>query len=90
MLYDVVPTATTHVSDSAAASSGVVTDASGIGWTGNVTPNQPVAITFQVTVNEGVFIANTAIVTDAYGTPFNLVAWANARHLYLPRVLRNY
>ena len=88
VLFDAIPAHTTYVPASVHATSGVATDTGGIGWTGTVPPSEPVAITFQVTVNEGVFIRNTAVVTDVRGAPTTLVAWVNARRVYLPVVLR--
>ena len=90
VLFDAIPAATTYVPSSAWASSGVVTDTDGISWTGTVTPDQVVTITFQVTVDEATFIENTAIVTDRYGTVLNLVTWVNPRRIYLPLILRSF
>jgi uncharacterized repeat protein (TIGR01451 family) len=88
VLFDAIPAHTTYVPSSVHATSGVATDVGGIRWTGTVPPNEPVTVTFQVTVNEGVSIKNTAVVTDVRGTPTTLVAWVNARRVYLPVVLR--
>lgn len=88
VLFDAIPARTVYVLDSVHATSGVATDTGGIGWIGTVTPSEPITITFRVTVNEEVFIENTAVVTDRYGTPTILTAWVNARHVYLPIVLR--
>jgi hypothetical protein len=87
VLFDAIPARTTYVPASVHATSGVATDVGGIRWIGIVPPSEPVTITFQVTVNEGVFIRNTAVVTDLHGTPTTLVAWVNARRVYLPVVL---
>jgi uncharacterized repeat protein (TIGR01451 family) len=88
VLFDAIPAHTTYVPTSVHATSGAATDVGGIGWTGTVPSGGRVTITFQVTVNEGVFIENTAVVTDLHGTPTVLVAWVNARHVHLPLVLR--
>lgn len=88
VLSDAIPTHTTYVPTSVHATSGVATDTGGIAWTGTVLPSGYVTITFQVTVDAGVFIQNTAVVTDLHGTSTVLVAWVNARHVYLPVVLR--
>jgi uncharacterized repeat protein (TIGR01451 family) len=88
VLFDAIPAHTTYVPASVHATSGVATDTGGIHWTGTVPLSEPVAITFQVTVNEGVSIRNTAVVTDVRGAPTTLVAWVNARRVYLPVVLR--
>jgi uncharacterized repeat protein (TIGR01451 family) len=87
-LFDAIPLSTTYVPGSAQASSGVVTYTDGIGWTGSIAPGAPVTITFRVTVDQGVLITNTAIVTDTYGITTPLTAWVNAKHVYLPVVLR--
>jgi uncharacterized repeat protein (TIGR01451 family) len=87
-LSDAIPVQTTYVPASAHATSGMVTDGDGIGWTGTVPAGGSVTITFQVTVNAGVFIENAAVVTDWQGTQTVLMAWANAQQLYLPVVLR--
>ena len=86
LFFDALPARTTYVSGSAQATSGVLTDTDGIRWTGTLTPNQAVTITYRVTVTEKTFIENTAIVTDQYGTVTTLTAWVNARRLYLPVV----
>jgi uncharacterized repeat protein (TIGR01451 family) len=88
-LFDAVPLSTTFVPGSIWASSGVVTDAGGIRWTGSVTPGAPVTVTFRVTVNEEVLIANTAVVTDTYGAATLMTAWVNAERIYLPLVRRD-
>jgi uncharacterized repeat protein (TIGR01451 family) len=88
LLFDAIPTHTTYISGSAQATSGVLTDTDGIRWTGTLTPQQAVTITYCVTVTEKTFIENTAIVTDQYGTVTTLTAWVNARRMYLPLVLR--
>jgi uncharacterized repeat protein (TIGR01451 family) len=87
-LYDAIPAETTYVPASAHATSGVVTDLDGIGWTGTVPSGANVTITFQVMVNVDVFIENTAVVTDSQGTPTVLLAYVNARTVYLPVLLR--
>jgi uncharacterized repeat protein (TIGR01451 family) len=90
VLFDPIPLHTTYVSGSAQATCGVVTDTGGIGWIGTVTPEQAVTITFQVTVNEAVAIANTAVITGGYGPPTVLTALVNARRAYLPILLRGF
>ena len=90
VLFDAIPGPTTYVSGRAQATSGMVTDTGGIGWTGTVSPNLAVTITFQVTADEAVGIVNTAVLTDVYGTVLDLVAWVNAQHLYVPLVLRSF
>jgi hypothetical protein len=90
VLFDPIPTATIYISETAQATSGVVTDTDGIGWTGTVTSNHAVTITFQVTVNEPVAIVNTTAITDAYGSSTVLTALVNARSAYLPIVLRGF
>jgi uncharacterized repeat protein (TIGR01451 family) len=88
VLFDAIPAYTTYVPGSVDATSGVATDAGGIGWTGTVSPREPVTVTFRVTVGEEVPIENTALVTDSYGMRIVLKAWVNARQVYLPVVLR--
>jgi uncharacterized repeat protein (TIGR01451 family) len=88
VLFDAIPAHTTYVPGSVDATSGVATDAGAIGWTGTVSPREPVTVTFRVTVDEDVPIENTALVTDSYGTRTVLKAWVNARQVYLPAVLR--
>lgn len=89
-LWDAIPAATTLVPASADATSGSVTEAGGIRWQGNVASGAVVTITFQVTVNQGILIENTAVVTDAYNTVLNLIAWVNGDHVYLPLVMWGY
>jgi uncharacterized repeat protein (TIGR01451 family) len=86
-LVDGVPSQTSYVSGSAQAGSGVLTTGSTIRWSGTVSPQRSVTLTFAVTLNEDAFVENTALVTDAYGTGTALTAWVNARHLYLPFLL---
>jgi uncharacterized repeat protein (TIGR01451 family) len=88
VLFDAIPAHTTYVPGSVHATSGVATDADGIGWTGAVTARGAVTVTFRVTVEEEVPIENTAVITDPLGTRTILKAWANARLMYLPLVLR--
>jgi uncharacterized repeat protein (TIGR01451 family) len=88
VLLDAIPAHTTYVPNSVHATSGVVTDTGGIGWTGAVTPGVRVTISFRVTVNEAVFIENTAVITDRYGVATVMMAWVNARRVYLPLLLR--
>jgi len=90
VLFDALPSGTTYVPGSVHATSGVATDAGGIGWTGAILPDGFVTVTFRVTVGEGGFITNTAVVTDQYGTPAFLTAFVNAKYVYLPLVLRQY
>ncbi len=85
---DPIPAHTTYVPHSARATSGTVTDADGVGWTGEVATGGAVTVTFQVTVTEGVNIQNTAVVTDPYGTIHELTAQVNAARIYLPLLLR--
>jgi len=87
-LFDPIPASTTYVPGSAQATSGVLTDTGGIAWTGTVAAQTAVIITFQVTVSQDVLIANTAVVTDTYGTTTSLTAWVNAEYTYLPMVSR--
>ena len=87
-LFDAIPISTTYVPGSAQATSGLLNDMGGISWTGTVTAQTDVAVTFQVTVNWDGLIVNTAVVTDTYGDTVLLTAWANARRVYLPLVLR--
>ncbi len=87
-LFDAIPLSTTYVAGSAQASSGLVADSGGIGWTGNVPSGGAVTVTFQVTVNAAAVIKNTAVVTDVYGATYSLSAWLNARRIYLPLVLK--
>jgi len=87
-LFDAIPAHTTYVPGSVLATSGVATDAGGIGWTGVVTSGESVTVAFQVTVNEAAFIENTAVITDRYGITTTLRALANAKRVYLPVVLR--
>ncbi len=87
-LTDAIPANTTYIPNSASASSGTLSDANGISWSGTVVPSQPVTISFQVAVTQPVFIRNAAIVTDTYGTTKTLEAWVNAQRLYLPLILR--
>ncbi len=92
LFLDHIPTGVTYVSGSARTTSGVLTDVDGIHWTGTVTPNQAITITFQATVSEqgSARIENVALVTDQYGITTTLVAtaWVNVKRLYLPLVLR--
>ncbi len=88
-LFDPIPASTTYVPGSAQATSGVLTDTGGIIWTGMVPAQTAVTITFQVTVDQDVLVANTATVTDTYGASASLTAWVNARRVYLPLVLRS-
>ena len=88
VLFDAVPTHSTYASNTVHSTSGTVTDTDGIRWTGTLAPGKAVTITFQVTLDAAVTIVNTAIVTDRYGTPTILAALVNARHVYLPLVLR--
>ena len=92
LFLDHIPTGVTYVSGSARTTSGVLTDVDGIHWTGTVTPNQAITITFQATVSEqeSARIENVALVTDQYGITTTLMAtaWVNVKRLYLPLVLR--
>jgi uncharacterized repeat protein (TIGR01451 family) len=90
VLFDAIPALTTYVPGSVHATSGVATDAGGIGWTGTVAPSEGVTVTFQVTADEESPIVNTAVVTDSYGVQTVLRAWVNARYVYLPLVLRQW
>ena len=98
VLFDAIPAHTAYISGSARATSGVLTDVGGItgtliytggiAWSGTITPDETVMITFPVIVNEQVFIENTAIITDQFGASIYLTAWVNAWRVYLPLVLR--
>ena len=44
----------------------------------------------EITIDQNIPIKNTAVVTDGYGTSITLMAWVNAKRLYLPLVMRNY
>ncbi|MBI4786750.1 MAG: DUF11 domain-containing protein [Chloroflexi bacterium] len=87
-LTDAIPAHTTYVPGSATATSGTVGDTNGISWTGTVVPNQPVTITFQVTVNQAVVVKNTAVITDGNGVVLNRDALVNAKRMYLPLVAK--
>lgn len=87
--FDAIPAHTTYISDSAQATSGILTYVGGgIHWMGTVTPTQAITITYRVTVNEQAFISNTALVTDRYGNVVTLTAYVNLRWIYLPLVLK--
>ena len=88
IFFDAIPAHTTYISDSAQATSGILTDVGGIRWMGTVTPTQAVTITYRVTVNEQALISNTAFVTDQYGAVITLTAYVNQRRIYLPLVLK--
>ncbi len=87
-LYDPIPTATTYVSGSAAATAGTLDDVGGITWQGSVGSGASVTLTFRVTVEQEVIIQNVATLTDTYGTVYALSAWINRPRIYLPLVLR--
>lgn len=93
LFFDRIPAGATYVSGSAQTTAGTLTDAGGIRWTGTVTPNQAITITFRATVSEqgSIQIENVALVTDQIGTTTTLTAttWVNFKRLYLPLVMRD-
>jgi uncharacterized repeat protein (TIGR01451 family) len=88
LLVDAIPTQTTYISGSAETSAGLLTAGDSIGWSGTLTPYQPVTITFAVTLGEASAVRNTAVVTDAKGGVTTLRALVNVRWSYLPLILR--
>ena len=88
-LSDPLPASVTYVPGSGWASAGVLTDAAGIAWIGDVMSGQGVTIAFQVTVEEGVPVQNQAVVTDVFGTRSTLSALVNALRVYLPLIVRS-
>jgi uncharacterized repeat protein (TIGR01451 family) len=82
LMVDRLPTSTTYVSGT--ASSGTLTHADGLRWSGVVTPNELITVSYWVTLNEGVFLENTALVTDAYGVGTAMRAWVNSWRCYVP------
>jgi uncharacterized repeat protein (TIGR01451 family) len=87
-MYDPIPVQTSLISGSSSATAGLVTESSGIYWFGTLTPHQPVTVTYRVTLNEAVFVENTALLTDQHGVSTTLRAEVNRRYLYVPLVLR--
>jgi uncharacterized repeat protein (TIGR01451 family) len=87
-LFDPLPVGTTYVSGSAGATSGVLTDSDGIRWAGTIVPDRGVTLTYQVILNRGTAVENTAVVTDQYGTVTELTTWVNLEHLYLPLITK--
>jgi uncharacterized repeat protein (TIGR01451 family) len=87
LLFDPIPARTTLISGSVSASSGLVSECSGIRWAGTLTPAQPISITYRITVNEAGGIVNTAVVTDQHGLVTRLTAWVNPHFKYLPQML---
>jgi uncharacterized repeat protein (TIGR01451 family) len=87
-LVDPLPAHTTYVPHSAVATSGTLSDTNGIHWTGEISASATITVTFRATVTEEVFIENTALVTDTYGTTHTLVAHVNAARVYLPLIMR--
>jgi len=85
---EIINNLVTHVSGSAQATSGAITDVGGIGWRGVVPAGASVTVTFRITAEEAAAIANTAAITDRYGTPTLVTALANARRVALPVVSR--
>jgi len=100
-LNDPIPEHTTYVTGSAHTDppgSGVLTEtASAIEWSGSVTANEAVPLTFQVTVNpdvaEGTEITNTVAISDGACGPYYrevtvLVEAPPPHELYLPLILK--
>jgi uncharacterized repeat protein (TIGR01451 family) len=87
-LFDPLPWHTTYISGSAWATQGAITHASGICWTGTLVPQQPVTLSYQVSVGIESGLQNTAIVTAEYDTVTRLTAWVNALRFYLPLIAR--
>jgi uncharacterized repeat protein (TIGR01451 family) len=101
-LSDPIPEHTTYVTGSAQTDppgSGVLTEtASAVEWSGSVTANEAVTLTFQVTVNpdvaEGTGITNTVAISDEVCGPYYrevtvLVEAPPPPHeLYLPLILK--
>jgi uncharacterized repeat protein (TIGR01451 family) len=67
MLTDTLPAGIAYVPGSAQSSSGTVTDAGGIHWTGGVAAGGTVTVTFRATITApaGTAITNTAAIADA-------------------------
>jgi uncharacterized repeat protein (TIGR01451 family) len=86
-LFDLIPARETLIAGSVSASSGLVTESTGVRWSGTLTPAQPVSITYRVTVDEADAIVNTAIVTDQHGLVTKLAAWVNPHTRYFPLML---
>jgi len=93
-LADTVPAGLNYVPASLTASSGAVDDSNApdLSWTGVLTPNPTITITYGVTVTAAVpqFITNTALLHSPGFDPVDRSATiiANGYHLYLPLIYR--
>jgi uncharacterized repeat protein (TIGR01451 family) len=82
LMVDPVPTSTTTIS--ATASSGNLTHSDGLRWTGVITPGEPITISSWVTLTQDGVVANTAVLTDAYGVRTVMRAWVNGWWYFIP------